>query len=255
MAEKRFRPHGAQHNLPRERRRFKRRRRRSSLERWTVVPLLQIRDRLATLGARSIVISMIILLFTTWLFWPWLRRSIRNATSSSSDSPTTDIISVFVEDPQRTITALRIWQRRPGSILVLQGRASSQYSSRNYLKGQGLWPKDTSNIITLLEGCDTMGQIASLTKWIDTFKQPGFITFVTSPAHLPRTLAISKIVLENRGWEIFGVPVQTMDNRPESQWRTLRDQLRAYLFRATGWEGTSGVHCSTREMQDRRLFR
>ncbi|MFM7268171.1 MAG: hypothetical protein ACKOZT_06240, partial [Cyanobium sp.] len=64
-----------------------------------------------------------------WLLWPWL------------DPPgpgRREVITVFVEDPWRSNTALRLWQERPGSILVFQGRDSSQAVNDYHLSHRGL---------------------------------------------------------------------------------------------------------------------
>jgi uncharacterized SAM-binding protein YcdF (DUF218 family) len=63
---------------------------------------------------------------------------------------------------------------------------------------------------------------------------------VTSTAHMPRTLAIARIVLGPAGWKVDGLPVVTEDNRPEDPIRLWRDQLRAHVLRITGLSGTRG---------------
>jgi uncharacterized SAM-binding protein YcdF (DUF218 family) len=153
------------------------------------------------------------------------------------------VITVFVEDPQRTIAAFELRESQPGSVLILQGRPSSQVENREYLETQGKWPSDMAGVMTLTEGCDTVGQLTNLAKWTETLPEAGILTVVTSPAHLPRSMAIARILLEPKGWTILGTPVETGDNRPESKWRLIRDELRAHLWRATGWDGTDDLHC------------
>ena len=207
---------------------------------------------MAKLGGRRIVaMAVITTMVGLWWWWPWLRPPVQAPFGSTADASTPDgppnVITTFVEDPQRTIAAIDLWQQQPGSILVMQGRPSSQIESKTYLQQQGKWPLEANKIVTLTEGCDTMGQIASLYNWLKTFTEPGNLTVVTSPAHLGRTLTISKIVFESHGWYVQGVPVSTGDNRPESPLRELRDQLRAQIFRATGLELRSEILCQARD--------
>jgi hypothetical protein len=61
---------------------------------------------------------------------------------------------------------------------------------------------------------------------------------VTSPAHLSRTLAIARIVIGPMGWTVTGQAAVTGDNRPESDWRTWRDEARAHVLRLTGLSGS-----------------
>jgi hypothetical protein len=80
-------------------------------------------------------------------------------------------------------------------------------------------------------------QIAALAGWLARMPEGGRVTLVSSQAHLPRVLAISRIALASWGWRVEGTIAATGDNRPEAPWRTLRDQLRSQLWRATGWSG------------------
>ena len=89
----------------------------------------------------------------------------------------------------------------------------------------------------LLPGCDTVGQVTHLARLVETWPKPGRITIVTAPTHLDRTLAIARIVYAGTGWEVVGSEAETGDLRPESQLRLWRDQLRASLWRLTGWDG------------------
>ena len=145
---------------------------------------------------------------------------------------------MFVEDPQRTLMAIRLWQHSPDALLILQGRPSSQRDSRQYLRVQGLWPKDERGMITLQPGCDTVAQVDVLSRYIADLHRRGHLTMVTSPAHLPRTLAISRILVGSLGWTVSGQAAVTGDNRPELPWRTWRDQIRAQILRLTGFNGS-----------------
>jgi DNA-directed RNA polymerase subunit alpha len=49
------------------------------------------------------------------------------------------------------------------------------------------------------------------------------------------TKSIGRIVLGSLGWSVTGVAAATGDNRPETPLRTLRDQIRAQLWRTTRW--------------------
>jgi hypothetical protein len=148
------------------------------------------------------------------------------------------VISVFVEDPQRTVMALALWKDRPGSLLVLQGRPSSQAVNIQQLMHQGKLPSDAGRIVRLDPGCDTVGQVDALARLLEPMHRRGNLTMVTSPAHLGRTLAIARIVIGPLGWTVTGQAAVTGDNRPESTWRTWRDQARAHLLRLTGLTGS-----------------
>jgi uncharacterized SAM-binding protein YcdF (DUF218 family) len=175
-----------------------------------------------------------------WSVLPW-DRPISGTTTDGQFS--SDVITVFVEDPQRTIAAIRLWRQRPGSLLLLQGQPSSQAVNRAFLLSQNQWPPEEHGMVMLTPGCDTMGQITTLARWLDGLPRPGRLTVVTSPAHLPRALEISRIVLGAEGWRIEGLPVATGDNRPEAPWRFYRDQLRAHLYRSMGWTGMKRLSC------------
>jgi len=174
-----------------------------------------------------------------WLAWPYLNPRLAPLIGRASDQqPTMEVISVFVEDPQRTLMGLTLWKQKPGSLLILQGRPSSQRDSLNYLRHQGKWPQNETGIIRLEPGCDTVGQVDALARLLDEMHRRGHLTMVTSPAHLPRTLAITRILVGPLGWSVSGEAAVTGDNRPEQPWRTWRDQARAQILRLTGLTGS-----------------
>lgn len=171
-----------------------------------------------------------------WSGWPMLAPGLRPVPAPSGRGQQ-DVISVFVEDPWRIHEALRLWRQRPGSLLVLQGRPSSQEQLRHHLRSRDLWPPGPGRMLILTPGCDTVGQIRSLGEVLGDTPSPGRLTIVTSEAHLARSVAIGRILLGGRGWRVEGVPVVGHDNRPERPWRLQRDRIRAQIVRATGWDG------------------
>jgi hypothetical protein len=179
-----------------------------------------------------------------WWFWPWLRPIPPASAMGKPGIP--EVISVFVEDPQRTIWAMDMWKQRPGSLLILQGRPDSQAANRSYLQSQGKWPEDERGLVALSPGCDTVGQLTALTLWLRNQPRPGRVTMVTGMEHLPRTMAIARILLGSDGWLVEGLPVISEADRDENEWRLRRDQIRAQLWRATGWDGAPGELCDLR---------
>jgi hypothetical protein len=176
-----------------------------------------------------------------WLAWPTISPRLPLIMGLGAFEPTTpppEVIAVFVEDPQRTIKALELWRRKPGSLLVMQGRPSSQLDNRLYLQHQGKWPRDERGLIRLEPGCDTVAQVGALAQLLEGMTRSGHLTMVTSPAHLPRTLAVTRIVIGPLGWRVDGQAAVTGDNRPEHPLRYWRDQLRAQLLRLTGISGS-----------------
>ncbi len=152
-------------------------------------------------------------------------------------APGPDVISVFSEDPWRSQSALLLWRDRPGAYLVLQGNAEYQAITHNHLKNRQLLPRDTPRIVRLLPGCDTVGQVTHLARLLEKWPKQGRLTIVTAPTHMDRTLAIARIVYAGTGWQVGSSDAETGDLRPESQLRLWRDQLRASLWRLTGWDG------------------
>jgi hypothetical protein len=145
------------------------------------------------------------------------------------------VITVFVEDPWRTFSAIQLHQRRPGSILVMQGSRRFQEINRRQLVRHGQWPPEMKPPVILTAGCDTFGQLTTLGLWLKHQPHRGHVTIVTSAAHMRRALAIGRIILGSLGWSVTGFAAATGDNRPEIAWRTLRDQVRAQIWRATRW--------------------
>lgn len=222
------------------------RRKRSLLVRYLIAPPLELADSLGTLCKGSLLPLLLAgVAIVGWWFWPWISSlaGLPGARRAGSQ----EVISTFVEDPQRTIAALRRWQDRPGSLLILQGRPTSQEENRLFVESQGLWPTDQRGIVTLTPGCDTVGQINALGRLLRQRRNPGQLTLVTSPAHMGRTLAIAQILVGSQGWSIQGLPVVTGDNRPENIWRTFRDQARAQLIRTFDWDPVAEAICRARE--------
>jgi uncharacterized SAM-binding protein YcdF (DUF218 family) len=147
------------------------------------------------------------------------------------------VISALVDDPWRSQSAVLLWQRSPGAVLVLQGNAEYQSITYRHLQDRGLWPQDTSRLVRLLPGCDTVGQVTTLARMLGSWSRPGRLTIVTAETHMARTLAIARIVYAGSGWKVDGADAETGDLRPESQLRLRRDQLRASLWLLTGWDG------------------
>lgn len=188
--------------------------------------------RLPRIGLASLVSGAVVGAGALWWFWPWL---------AAPQGGSTEVITTFVEDPKRVETALRLWKARPDSLLVLQGNDEYQRITRKHLEDRGLWPRNDARIITLTAGCDTVQQLTLLARWMGSYRHrsPGLITVVTGSAHLPRAQAIAKIVFGADRWRVEGMEAPTGDNRPEASFRLQRDQLRAQLWRATGWDGRS----------------
>jgi hypothetical protein len=219
----------------------------SALGKLVMRPLREIIASLASLSApllRRPALVLPLLAGGLWLGWPLLAPQLQpllgSGGSGAKQPPPPEVISVFVEDPTRSIWALDLWKQKPGSLLVMQGRPSSQIANVTYLKSQGLWPADQKRLVTLQPGCDTVGQVDALARLLALQRRPGRVTMVTSTAHMPRTLAIARILLGPAGWKVEGLPVVTEDNRPEDPIRLWRDQLRAHLLRITGLSGTRG---------------
>ena len=219
----------------------------SALGKLVMRPLREIIASLASLSApllRRPALVLPVLAGGLWLGWPLLAPQLQpllgSGGSGAKQPPPPEVISVFVEDPTRSIWALDLWKQKPGSLLVMQGRPSSQIANVTYLKSQGLWPADQKRLVTLQPGCDTVGQVDALARLLALQRRPGRVTMVTSTAHMPRTLTIARIVLGPAGWKVEGLPVVTEDNRPEDPIRLWRDQLRAHVLRITGLSGTRG---------------
>lgn len=190
--------------------------------------------------ARMILMAMAGTGCLLWLALPWLApRAWRKTTTAAG---TTELIAVFVEDPRRTVPALRLWKNRPGSVLVFLGGPASQQVNQKYLE---FWkPEGSEEVfrgprqpVLLTPGCDTVGQLANLTTWTARFGTPGRLTLVTTDRHLERARTIATELLGSRGWRVEGVAVSNLDTHIEATWRRHRDQLRASLWRATGWDG------------------
>jgi hypothetical protein len=225
--------------------RVRRRASRSPLEQMLLKPFLEI---LASLGGlagglrRRPLVPLALGAAGFWLAWPAIKPSLPQLLGLGSFEATTappQVITVFVEDPQRTIHAMDLWRRKPGSLLVLQGRPSSQRDNRGYLERQGKWPRDEQGLVRLEPGCDTVGQVAALAQMLAGMNRSGHLTMVTSPAHLQRTLAVGRTVLGPLGWTVAGESAYTGDNRPEHPLRYWRDQLRAHVLRLTGISGSA----------------
>ncbi len=181
-----------------------------------------------------------------WFFapaWQGTRGSAPRPSSNAAKSVQvgtgqgTQVISAFIEDPWRSQSALLLWRERPGAYLVLQGNAEYQAITYNHLKDRQLWPQDSSKVVRLLPACDTVGLVTHLARMLEKWPKPGRVTIVTAPTHMDRTMAIARIVYAGTGWQVEGADAQTGDLRPESQLRLWRDQLRASLWRLTGWDG------------------
>jgi len=226
-----------------QRLRVRRRRPRSFLSRAVGRPLIEITAALSGIVAPFRRQPLLLLGLgggALWLAWPTIAPVLapRIGGSTAPSPPPMEVISVFVEDPQRTVMAITLWKEKPGSLLVLQGRPSSQQVNIKQLMHRGEWPSDERRIIRLEPGCDTVGQVDALARLLEPMHRRGNLTMVTSPAHLGRTLAIARIVIEPMGWTVAGQAAITGDNRPESPWRTWRDQARAHLLRLTGLTGS-----------------
>ncbi|MEB3200449.1 MAG: ElyC/SanA/YdcF family protein [Synechococcaceae cyanobacterium] len=210
------------------------RRRRSSgprlLRRGPAAELVQTLVRLIRRYPLRLAVSVALVL---WWFWPWLRVQAPARSGSADGRP--EVITVFVEDPQRVIWAFSLWNSMPGAAIVLQGRPGDQQVSRSYLERRGLWPRNEKGLVVLTAGCDTVGQVTALSRWLQRYATPGRLTVVTSPAHLERSLAIARIAVGAQGWRVEGLQAITDDNRPENPMRRLRDELRAQIWRFTGW--------------------
>lgn len=209
-------------------------------------PRLQrlLRKRKARLAAAGLAV----LALAGWFFAPaWQGSGSRGSAASPTQPSVTSlagdggsgpqVITAFVEDPMRSQAAVLLWRQRPGALLVLQGNAEYQAITYRHLRNRQLWPNDTSRVVRLLPACDTVGLVTQLARLLEKQPTPGQLTIVTAPTHLQRTMAIARIVYAGTGWRVYGAEAETGDLRPEAELRLRRDQLRASLWRLTGWDG------------------
>lgn len=223
---------------------------------WRAGPLAELLALLSLLPRRHPIATGLLAAAGLWLLWPTVVGVGTGAAARRPGAP--EVITVFVEDPQRTVAALDLWRTRPGSLLVLQGRPDSQAVNRRQLGRRGLLSDTTGadspgGVVMLTRGCDTLGQLTTLASYLAKLPQrPGRLTVVTGPAHLDRSLAIAHIVIGSAGWEVEGLPAITGDNRPEAAWRLWRDQARAQFWRLSGWDGSGdGTACRARALTER----
>ena len=218
---------------------------------WRTGPLAELLALLSLLPRRHPIATALLAAAGLWLLWPTVVGVGTGAAARRPGAP--EVITVFVEDPQRTVAALELWRARPGSLLVLQGRPDSQAVNRRQLGQRGVRSDDTGGVVMLTRGCDTLGQLTTLASYLAKLPQrPGRLTVVTGPAHLDRSLAIAQIVIGSAGWEVEGLPAITGDNRPEAAWRLWRDQARAQFWRVSGWDGSGdGTACRARALTER----
>jgi hypothetical protein len=166
-------------------------------------------------------------------------------TALQPDAP--EVITTFIEDPQRIVTAVDLWKSMPGSILVMQGSSETQAYMQQFSRERNIRGLDNGKVVTLTEGCDTFGQLTILSRFLSRQPKPGRLTVVTSAAHLDRSVSIARNVIGSMGWQVEGAVAATEDNRPESPWRLWRDHARFHLWRLTGWDGTTdGSACRAR---------
>ncbi len=208
-------------------------------------PQGELLDLVTLLPRRFPIPSLLLLSLGLWLSWPMLMANRGAGAALAPDAP--EVITTFVEDPMRSVAAYSLWRTRPGALLVLQGSAGSQAINLEAMQARGIRDDGSGKVVTLTQGCDTLGQLTALARFLSRQPKPGRLTVVTSPAHLDRSVAIARIVLGSQGWEVEGMAAATGDNRPESSWRLWRDQARSQLWRFTGWDGTTdGTACQAR---------
>ncbi len=208
-------------------------------------PQGELFDLLTLLPRRYPIPSVLLLGVGLWLSWPMLMASRVAGAALAPGAP--QVITTFVEDPMRSVAAYSLWRTRPGALLVLQGSAGSQAINLEAMRARGIRDDGNGKVVTLTQGCDTLGQLTALARFLSRQPMPGRLTVVTSPAHLDRSVAIARIVLGSQGWQVDGMAAATGDNRPESAWRLWRDQARSHLWRFTGWDGTTdGTACQAR---------
>jgi hypothetical protein len=208
-------------------------------------PQGELVELLTLLPRRFPIPSALVLGAGLWLAWPMLVANRGVGSAPDPDAP--EVITTFVEDPMRSVAAYGLWRTRPGALLVLQGSAESQAINLEAMRARGIRDDGSGKVVTLTQGCDTLGQLTTLARFLSRQPKPGQLTVVTSPAHLDRSVSIARIVLGSKGWQVAGMAAATGDNRPEAIWRLWRDQLRGQIWRLTGIDGTSdGLACQVR---------
>jgi hypothetical protein len=150
-------------------------------------------------------------------------------------------VVVLAEDPRRTEAALDYWLQLPKAWLVVQTGPPGQQASRLQLAERRPSAQALARVRSISCGLDTLSQLTCLAeamrRWRRSASGPaiGSVTLVTGEEHLPRALAIGRIVLGSEGIAVTGLAART-DNAPEDPLRSYRDRLRAQLWRATGWD-------------------
>jgi hypothetical protein len=178
-----------------------------------------------------------------WWFWPWIRPPLDPFASNAANLP--DVVAVAMGDHRRTRTALDIWKMRPQALLALTVTGPNNMSL-NLVRSAALTPEQRQRVVVIDTCGDTVTEVADLSHWLGSLPRPGLLTLVTSPAHIDRMRAIGQVMLAGSGWRVEGVASLTSEHKPESPLRRVRDQLRAQIWRATGWTGRDSLICPGR---------
>lgn len=180
-----------------------------------------------------------------WWFWPWIRPPVDPLARNTRNMP--DVVAVLIEDHRRTSSALEIWKMRPRATLMLMAAGdSSDEHSLSLVRNAALTPEQRLRVKVINSCGDTVTYLADLSQWLASLPHPGYLTLVTSPTHITRTKAIGKVMLGASGWYVEGVGSLSSEYKPESPLRLWRDQLRAQVWRATGWTGKDDLICPGR---------
>lgn len=150
-------------------------------------------------------------------------------------------------DFRRAVSAVALWRRRPWALLALPlPEGKPEPMTLQVLRDAGLNPAQKARLRWIPTCGDSVTEMADLTRWLDGLPGSGSLTVVTSPEHLPRLERIARVMAGSRGWRVDGLASLTSEHKPETVWRLVRDELRAQLWRVTGWTGRDSLVCPAR---------
>ena len=180
---------------------------------------------------------------TIWWFWPWWQSPVPPVLSALDGPPL--VVGVDGTTFRRVNTALSAWRAIPGARLVVMDLGDSQ--SQAELRNAALTPEERKRVSVISTCGDTITMAADWANYLRRMPAaPGQLIVVTSPDHMERLTAILQVMLGGDGWRLEAIPSEVSENPPESVVRRWRDELRAQVWRATGFTGKELFICKAR---------